>query len=460
MTSITPFARKLKDERQQFNPTVDLVTTRAVEGACAAAGHRWRPCFWTPTVTILTFLRQILHANCSCRQAVALTLAASANRAEDDTVAGDPSAYSQARQKLPGAVLGALNVRFVHEVQAHVSSSTLWCGRRVRVVDGSSASMPDTPELQRAFPQPSAQKPGCGFPVARLLAIFCWASGSLLDLVADSLHVSELALLRRLLDRMEAGTVLLADAYFSSYYDLALLRQHGLDGVYRLHARRPTDLRRGTRLGRGDHCVTWTKPKILPRGVSADEWAAIPESLTVRHVRVRVAERGFRGRSLNLVTTLLDPTAFPAAELAKLYRDRWMAELNLRSLKTTLGMEVLRCQSPEMVRKELAVYQLAYNLIRLLMWRAAQTHRVDPRRLSFAGTQQRVLAILPFSEMGRSGIPPTVLAARLLAWIAADRVPDRPDRFEPRCVKRRPKQYTFLTRPRHQYRCRTDDQWR
>lgn len=460
MTSITPFTRKLKDELQQFDPSVELVPTAAVEGACAAAGHRWRHCFWTPTVTILTFLRQILHANCSCRQAVALTLAASANRAEDQSVAGDPSAYSQARQKLPVAVLGALNVRFDHEVQAHVSSSTLWCGRPVRVVDGSSASMPDTPELQRAFPQPSAQRPGCGFPVARLLAIFCWASGSLLHLVAESLHVSELAMLRRLLDRLEPGTVVLGDVYFSSYYDLALLRQHGLDGVYRMHARRPTDLRQGTRLGPGDRRLTWSKPRIPPRRVSADEWATIPESLTVRHVQVRLAERGFRGRTLNLVTTLLDPQAFPAAELANLYRDRWMAELNLRSLKTTLGMEVLRCQSPEMVRKELAVYQLAYNLIRLLMWRAAQGHGVDPRRLSFAGTQQRIIAILPFLEMSRSRAAHAIVAERLLAAIAADRVPDRPDRFEPRCVKRRPKQYTFLTQPRRCYHSRKDDQWR
>jgi hypothetical protein len=451
MTSIAPFARRLKGELQRSATAIELVDPADIEAACALAGHRWRRCFWTPLVTLLTFLRQILHGNCSCRQAVALTLTALCGTAFTDTedeMSGEPSAYSQARQKLPRLVLETVNRRLVGRIQQQASAARRWCGREVVIVDGSSVSMPDTPELQKAFPQPSGQKPGCGFPVLRLLAIFCWASGSLLEWVGDSLHVGELTLLRRLLDRLARGTVVLGDTYYGSYYDLILLRRHGLDGVYRLHQRRPTDLRCGTRLGRGDHWVTWTKPRIPPRGLSAEEWGRVAEVLTVRHVQVVIDIPGFRSRSLDLVTTLMDPQAFPVSELANLYRDRWLVELNLRSLKTTLRMEVLKGQSAEMIRKELLAYQLAYNLIRLLMWQAAQVHALDARRLSFAGTQQRMLAVLPYLALCRTCAECRRMVTMLLARIAADIVPDRPNRIEPRAVKRRPKNYRRLTKPR------------
>jgi hypothetical protein len=451
MTSIAPFARRFKNQLQT-SAAFDLVDHLKINAACRAAGHRWRSCFWTPATTILTFLRQILNANCPCRQAVAMTLASAATQADAGGVAGDPSAYSQARQKLPATVLEALNRRIVQDIQGQAGAWRRWCGRCVAVVDGSSTSMPDAAALQAVFPQPSGQKPGCGFPVMRLLVIFCWASGCLLEWAADSLHVSELTLLRRLLNRLTPGTVLLGDTYYSSYYDLILLQQHGLEGVFRLHQRRPRDLRCGTRLGPGDHLITWTRPKIPPRGLSAAEWAGVPETLTVRHVRAAIDVPGFRGRRLDLVTTLLDPMAFPVEELARLYRDRWLAELNLRSLKTTLGMEVLKGQSVAMVRKELFVYQLAYNLIRLLMWRAARTHAVDVRRLSFAGTQQRIMAVLPCRAMCRTAEEQNRLALHLLAQIARDVIPHRPDRLEPRAVKRRPKNYRRLTKPRHQAR--------
>jgi hypothetical protein len=320
------------------------------------------------------------------------------------------------------------------------------------VVDGTSASMPDRPDLQRAWPQPSGQKPGCGFPVMRMVAVFCWASGCLLEWAADSLHVSELTLVRRLYKRLAAGTVVLGDTLFGSYYDLVLLRQQGLDGVFRLHQRRPTDLRCGTQLGCNDHRITWTKPKIKPRNVSDRDWAGVPESLTVRHVQVAIDIAGIRSRMLNLVTTLMDPVAYPAEKLAELYRDRWMVELNIRSLKTTLGMEVLKGQSKDMVLKELQIYQLAYNLIRLLMWRAAQACNEDPRRLSFAGTQQRINALLPRLAACRSLAEYRSATMTLLEQIGADILPDRPNRIEPRAVKRRPKNYRRLTIPRHEAR--------
>lgn len=455
MTSITRFAGNLKSQLQTPEAAAGLVREADVAAACDAGHYHWRSgCFWSPVVTILTFLRQVLNANCACRQAVQLTLAASAagdvgiGPEGEGWVSGDPSAYSQARHRIPRASYDELARRTSASVKEVVGAARLWCGRLVRLVDGSSVSMPDTRALQKAFPQPSGQKRGCGFPVARLVALFCWSSGTLLELVEASLRISELVLFRGLLDRIESGAVVVGDRYFGSYYDFTLLLQRGLDGVFRLHQRRPDDLRRGKRLGARDRQVTWSKPVILPRGLSRQAWADVPEMLTLRQVRVIVDTPGFRSRRIVLVTTLLDTTLYPVEELAQLYRDRWTVELNLRSMKTTLKMEVLKCQSVEMVRKELRMYQIAYNLIRLLMWQAAQRHDVDPRRLSFAGTQQRFNAMLPFLTRCTTAAQRRALADRLLELIAADLLPDRPNRIEPRCVKRRPKNYRRLTRPR------------
>jgi hypothetical protein len=458
MTSITRSARDFKRRLQDAESAGKLVRRSDVVAACRAEGHRWRDCFWTPTVTILTFLRQILQGNCACRETVALTLAQSTagrNRSSSqgvDAMSGDPSAYSQARHNLPRRVLEQLNRRVVEKQLLPASAERLWCNRPVAVVDGSSVSTADTMELQKAFPQPVGQRPGCGFPVVRVVALFCWASGGLLELMSDSLRVGELALLRGVYDRLARGTVLLGDRYFSSYYDLASLTRRGLDGVFRMHQRRPVDLRRGRRLGKRDHLMVWEKPKIRPRGVTRQQWQRVPETLTVRHVRAVVGRPGCRSKAIDIVTTLLDPVAVPAEELARLYRDRWTAELNLRALKTTLGMDILRCKSVEMVRKELLMYSLAYNLIRLLMWQAAVIHDVDAHRLSVAGTQQRLNAMLPYLETCRSRRQQQALALRLLAQIAADTVPNRPNRVEPRAVKRRPKNYRRLTRPRSEAR--------
>lgn len=458
MTSIVPFAARFKRQLLAASQAPDGVSPDDIDALCREVGHRFRACFWTPALTLLTFLRQVLHGNCSCRHAVQLTLARSAagdaGLADDGEgwVSGEPSAYSQARQKLPRALYERLAGRVRETVERQAHGVRLWCGRRVRIVDGSSVSMPDTSELQKHFPQPSGQKPGCGFPVARLVALFCWSTGALQELLSDSLHVGELTLFRRLLDRIEPQAVVLGDRYFGSYYDLALLRQRGLDGVFRLHQRRSRDGRRGAYLGDGDRLVTWTKPKIPSRGVNPGPWADVPETLRLRQVQVRVEVTGFRSRRLTLVTTLLDAKRYPPEALADLYRDRWQAELNLRSLKTTLRMETLRCRSVEMVRKELRMYQMAYNLIRLMMWQAARRHGRDPRRLSVAGTQQRILAFAPYLSLCRTSGQRAALYDRLLELIAADAVPDRPGRVEPRAVKRRPKNYRRLTRPRREAR--------
>jgi hypothetical protein len=458
MASLAASAHTFKHQLDAWVPVRQLLDALEVGAVCRAAGHRWRNGFWTPAVTLLTFLRQVLAGNCSCRQAVATTLAQSVagdaghDRGRPGWISGDPSAYSQARHRLPSAALERLNRRAIERARAFLPSIRTWCGRCVVIVDGSSVQAPDTPALQKAFPQPSGQKPGCGFPVLRLVGMFCWASGCLLNLVSGSLHTSELVMFRTMLDALTPGTVVLGDRYYGSYYDLHRLMQRGLDGVFRLSGARSGRLRRRKRRGPCDQLVTWMRPPRPPRGLAAEAWAMVPASLTLRQVWFEVKIAGFRSRRIELVTTLTDAASFPREKLAELYRDRWQVELNLRHLKTTLKMEVLRCQSVEMVRKELAIYQLAYNLIRLLMGQAAETHGRDPHRLSFAGTRQRLEAMWPYLDLCRTPLQRCQLAQRLLEQIAADPLPDRPHRLEPRAVKRRPKNYRRLTRPRHQAR--------
>ena len=458
MGSVAWHGRKLKRCIRPDGVSHGLMEASVVQDACRAVGHRWRDCYWRPAVVIVTFLRQVLHG-CSCRQAVAQTVLNSAagdagiGASGEGWVSGEPSAYSQARQKLPPSVLQELNRRLTDRLQPE-GDSRHWCGRRVRVVDGSSVSMPDAPSLQKAFPQPPQQRVGCGFPIARLVALFCWGSGAMLELASSSRKVGALRLFRTLYDRLTSGDVVLGDRLFCSYYDMAALQQRGVDSVFRLHAGRSADLRRGQRLGRNDHIIVWRKPRARATGVTMRLWATIPEMLSVRHVRVFVDTPGFRSRTIDVVTTLLDPTAYPAEQLAELYRHRWRAELYLRSFKTALGLEVLRCRSVEMIRKELLVGQIAYNMIRLLMVEAADRHGVNLHALSFAGTQQRVLAVLSYWDRCTSRRQRAHLTERLLELIAADRLNARPDRIEPRCVKRRPTPYPYLFEPREDARRR------
>lgn len=457
MHSLTDGAVRLKRGIQSRTAELPL-SASTLDAVSGTVGYHGRRCFWTPAVTLMTFLRQILHGNCACRQAVAITLAQSAaddagrGGLPDGCVSGDPSAYAQARARLPLAWFAALHGRVAESLQARVGATRRWCGRRVFVVDGSTLSMPDTPSLQQVFPQPYGQKPGCGFPSLRLTAIFCHASGAVLDLAVDALRTREPSLLRRMLDRFRPGDVIVADRAYHGYADLADWTRRGLDVLLRLNEAACPDLRSVRRTGRDEQIAEWHRPTHRPRRLTAAQWADLPETMTVRLLRVRVRTPGFRTRRLELLTTLLDANAYPAEDVARLYRDRWMAELNLRSLKTTLGMDVLRGKSPDVVRKEVMMYAVTYNLIRTLMWQAAEAHGRDPQRLSFAGAQQRIAAMLPYLGMCRTNRRRRALATQLLKWIAADMLPHRPDRIEPRAVKRRPKSYVPLSIPREKYR--------
>ncbi len=459
MASIAHWKRQLKTHLLNDPVVAEALAPQHIEQHCRDAGHRWRDSFWSPSVTIITFLLQVLDPSKTLRAAVAGLLTQLAATGHPDLPSPDPTAYCQSRRRLPGQALSRLLAMLAERMRNLAGETTLWLGRRVWIFDGSSASMPDEPELQDAFPQPSGQKPGCGFPVAQFVALFCWTSGAIIDLAIDSLRPHELTLFRRLWHHFSLGDVVLADRAYGAWVDMARLFQRGVFCVFRLHQRRPHDFRAGRPLGRDDRLVTWTRPQqwMASIGISREEFAQLPETLTVRLVRITNAPRGFRSRTIVVVTTLTDPVQTPADEIRALYRDRWMAELNLRSLKTALGMDVLRGRSVDVVTKEIVMHLVAYNLIRLLMWHAARQQGRDLHRLSFTGTLRRLHVALPLlllhgSRPGRG----TRLFDSLLRWIAADLVPHRPNRYEPRRVKRRPKEYSRLSRPRAWFRARCD----
>jgi hypothetical protein len=396
---------------------------------------------------------QVLHVGSSCREAVALKLGqwAAQGRA---LPSADPRAYCGARQRLPLEVLREGLRQIGRRLRDEVAATITWHGRRVWLVDGTSCSMPDTPALQAAFGQPDGQRVGCGFPVATVVALFCWASGAVLEVAIGSYRMSELALWRTLWPHLAAGEIVLGDRFYCSFYDLVGVLRRGADAVFRLHQRRPADFRHGQRLGKNDRLMTWQRPlwKVRPRGMTRRQWRELPETLTVRLVRFTVDLPGFRSRRLVVATTLLDPQDYPAEEIAALYRDRWLIELRFRDLKTTLGLEVLRGKSADVVRKEIVMHLVAYNLIRTLMWQAAREHGRPLHRLSFAGTVDRLNAVAPYLWLYHGSVQAAAVYRLLLKWIADDPVPRRPNRVEPRAVKRRPKEYDLLNRPRHQLR--------
>jgi hypothetical protein len=323
----------------------------------------------------------------------------------------------------------------------------------VKLFDGSTVSMPDTPQNQQAYPQSRTQAPGVGFPLARIGVLFSLSVGTVLDLGIRrwaGKFQSELAMLRDMIPMLAAGDVLLTDRYLCSYMEIALLLKQGVDFVAQIHARRKVDFRRGTRLGANDHVVTWTRPR-RPDWMSEADYAAIPEVLSIREFRYRIVRNGYRTRTIVVATTLLDAELYPPSEIAKLYRLRWDAEINLRSLKTMMNMDVLRCQTPAMVRKEIWAHLLAYNLIRTVIAQAAVLHGKHPRQISFTRAMRTLEAFRP----QLAHIPDCRLAnvyTCMLKAIASHEIANRPDRLEPRQRKRRPKPYKLMNRPRPQAR--------
>lgn len=418
-------------------------------GDASSTGQGW---IYTPAITIWVFLSQCLSPDHSCRDAVA-RLVAWLVAQKRKPCSAETGAYCMARDHLPEAVCQELVRSTGQELAAQVPQAWLWQQRRVHVVDGSTVTMPDTPENQAEYPQQKGQKPGCGFPIARVLVIFSLSVGAVVEAAIGQYKgklTGENSMLRKLYATFARGDVVLGDRCFSGWFDLALLIQRGVDVVVRKHQMRATDFRRGRRLGHDDHLVCWEKP-ARPKWMSPEVYATLPDELVLREVRVRVTQPGFRTKTVLVVTSLLDPQAFPASELAELYRRRWQAELNLRSLKIVLQMDHLRCKTPHRVRNEFYMHLLAYNLLRRVMALAAIEHGMLPWHISFKGTLQTLSNFLPLLGMG---MPLDAGCTTLLDCIATHIVGNRPDRIEPRRVKRRPKQYKLMQEPRNNYKRR------
>jgi len=451
--------RQVESLRQEYLqdgqlPFTDVLTAEGLTEALREIKAPWIGRIFTPLVTLWVFLGQALAADPSCRAAVARLIAHRVARGQKPC-SSQTGASCQARARLPERFFAVIARLVGQRLDERVDPRWLWKGRRIYLFDGSTVAMPDTPANRAAYPLTYNQTPGTCFPVARIGAIISLSCGAILELGIGRYAgkgQGEVSLRRRLWDILRPGDVLLGDRLASNWAGIHGLQQRGVHLVSRLNkAVRRADFRKGTRLGQDDHRVVWKKPTSI-RSVDRATYRALPDSIVVREVRFRVEQPGFRTRSIVVVTTLLDPEETTVEELALLYRQRWNNELDLRSIKTTLQMDMLRCKTPELVRKEIWTHVLAYNLIRTVMAQAAAGHGMAPRSISFKGTLQILEAfrtVIAYQE-DRGSVHREALDRQLLRAIAAQRVGDRPDRFEPRMTKRRPKGYPRLRRPRQE----------
>ena len=436
-----------------FLPDVVLPLAQ-VQAALQAEAVVFRDRLFTPLVTVYAFLGQILDPDHSCRQAVARVLAWLVGCGRK-ACSAETGAYCKARQRLPENVLIRLTRDTGQQLATKHRRRWHWHGHVVKVLDGSSANAPDTCANQKAYPQ-HGQAAGLGFPLIRMVVLFSLAVGTVLDAAYGPYRgkqTAETALWRTLRHNLEPDDILLADHYHGSFWEVAAALQRGAHAVLRVHQRRKVDFRRGQRLGHDDHMVTWSKPQ-RPDWMDEASYAALPEQLTVRELRYGVTTPGFRTRELVIATTLLDAEPYAAAALADLYHQRWHVELDIRAIKISLKIDQLRCRTPFMLEKELWAHFLAYNLMRKVSAQTAQTRGIHPRTVSFTGTKDAVAAAWGQWTAVASAAQRLRQSQALLHSLGTERVGQRPDRCEPRVVKRRPKQYKHLRQPRAQARAK------
>lgn len=437
-------ASTIADVVRQFKADVgQALSSDTILQVCRDCEHRFRKRLLDPVVTVQLFLLQILHGNVSC---------AGLRRLAKTTVSA--AAYCNARLRLPLAVFEKLLRHVTNALVSETEATGRWRGHRTWFLDGSTFSMPDTPELQKHFGQPSAQAKGCGFPVAHLLALFHAGTGMLLKVVAAPLRTHDMSQVKQVHSELQGGDILIGDRGLASYAHLALLFMRNVHALFRCHQRQIVSFRPGRkhanpnkpkkgqprsrwlkRLGRRDQLVEYRKPKTKPTWMDQAAYDALPETLTVRELRYRTPQRGRRTREITLVTTLLDPEAYPATALAELYEQRWQVEVNFRHLKTTLRMEILHCLTVDGVLKELQMFALAYNLVCLVMLEASRRQKVPLRRISFVDALRWLRNAEPGEEL-----PALVVN------------PARPERWEPRVLKRRMKEYDLMNQPRAKLR--------
>jgi hypothetical protein len=430
------------------------LSIESIQAACLALGHAFRNRIYSPAITVWMFIGQVLSSDQSCRDAVSrLNVWRVAHGMKPAST--DAASYVEARQRLPEELLLELARSTASDCASRTRSNWLWKDRVVKTVDGFTVTMPDTQDNQREYPQSKSQKPGVGFPIVRVVMVFALAVGAALEVALGKYsgkQVGESSLLRTLLSTVLPGEILLADRYYATYWLLAAAWQNNFDLVCRSHHKRKVDFRKGIKLGALDQIVSYPKPSRRPYWMTAEEYEAAPEFIYVRHLRYQVSQPGFRTRTIVVATTLLNNLACTVDDIANLYRQRWQVEIDIRSLKTHMKMEHLRCMSPEMVRKEIYCHMLAYNLVRRAIVESALIFDKLPRQLSFKGAVQALNAFM--SALLANGPNIEAHYQCLLVTISEHIIGDRPDRIEPRKIKRRPKPYKLLNEPRTRARKR------
>jgi putative transposase len=409
---------------------------------------------YSTPVVLWTFMAQALRdgKGASCAAAVA-DIAQYKHHKGEPVPSGDTGDYCRARAKLDIGALRSLARQAADAMEKAAPQAWLWHGMHAKLVDGFTFTMLDTPNNQRAFPQSKGQRAGVGLPIARACAVLSLATAAIVDLAVGPCkgkRTGETALLRRLYGAFRPGDLAIVDRYFCSYMNMAEFRLRDVHVCARLHQKRLSDFRRGKRLGKDDHLVTWTRP-ARPEWMSPREYARIPPTMMLRELRFTISTPGCRSRTITVVTTLLDPVLYPKDEIAQLFGFRWNVELDIRHVKQTLHLDHVSCKSPAMVQRHLWVTLLAYNLIRKVIAAAAVLHDKHPRQLGFTLACQEILT----SWMILAVDPGRDLVGHwnfVLKRIAANEVANRPGRVEPRVLKRRRHHYPLMRRPRQQLR--------
>lgn len=454
--------RKPRSDRQKLADKMNLLKQKSfsqlsecldkfIPNSClqpTASGYQSRQRLYSKKNTFWAFFSQILDADGGCQEVVRKLQAVSAMK-ERALPSSSTSAYCQARNKLDLPSLHSILEHTSEKLQSITNTKSFY-NRRVIVVDGTGVSMPDTIKNQMVWPQQKSQKPGCGFPQASICACFCLQTGALLSYEMGNKKSHELPMLRKQSSTFKSGDIFLGDKGFCSFYDVHRFQEMGVDSVITLARRHPVTERECVKaLGQDDLLIHWKRP--ARSSYPHDNWSDLPEMFLLRQIKVTINEPGFRSRSFHIVTTLLDAKKYSASKIADLYFQRWNVELYFRDIKSSMGMDILRCKTPDMVRKEILMHFIAYNCLRCLMIDAARIHSVDSQRISFKASLQALRQWEPhLNQTTMSNHDRNRLMDLLYESMVKNIVTERPGRSEPRAVKRRPKAYQLLTAPRHQ----------
>lgn len=438
--------------QEQGLPFMEALPEKEIRDVLAEERVTYRQRVFTPIIVIWAFLSQIFDRDSSDRKSAARVLAFLVAQ-QQQIFSATAGGYCRAKHRLKTSIWARL-VRGIGKKSSDMARpEDLWLGRKVKTFDGSSLVLQDTPENQSKYPKWQNQHGTCSFPIARWAVLFCLSTGAVLEMYLEPMNVSERVLFRRFYNSLSRDDVVLGDRGTCSFYDMALLIPRGVDAVLRLHATRKVDFSQGIRLGRRDHIVAWDKPTFdaSKNALSRQDYDSLVHRIWIRELEIIVEKPGFRTKKVLLATTLTDPDVYTKEDLAQLYFRRWEAEVNLRHLKTTLKMEMLKSKSPEMACKEVWAHLLLYNLIRRVMWNAGTRHNVQPLRISFKGTIDRICVFLP--QLTAASIRKKKTLYELLLWtISQDILPRREGRIYQRCIKRRPKAYPWMTKSRSEYR--------